>query len=127
MNSSKKALGQVRRLCRMYPKTLTALELVGGVFPLLEQASAINEKIQLLVNQLAREDLERLSRAAHQVLDEHDGLAGAEGFRLGAVAFDPEKGSSRAVFDDRLIPSEFVKELKRVLEKPRSAGSSAAG
>ena len=119
------AMNEICKLCRAYPRKITAAELVGRVFLLSKPSAGFSERAQSLVDGLEEKDLKSLGQAVRQVLDELEQQGAAE-YSLGAIAFDVE-GKGQVVMDNPVIPGKFVTELKRVLEQTKSVGSSAAG
>jgi hypothetical protein len=122
MDSTKKILAQVSQLCRKSPVILTAAELVGRTFLLLGDGG-IRDKVRVLVEGLHKTDLLKLAQAAQEV---DVSYRGADGFKLGSV-YVKEEGAGGISFDDPVIPTGFVRELKRALELTQTPGASAAG
>ncbi len=118
-------MNEICKLCRAYPRKITAAELVGRIFLLSKPLAGLSERAQFLVDGLEEKDLKSLGQGVRQVLDELEQQGAAE-YSLGAVAFDVE-GKGQVVMDNPVIPGKFVRELKRVLEQTKSVGSSAAG
>jgi hypothetical protein len=111
MRSAKPSIEQVRSLCRHYPAKVTACELVGKTYLILNERPAGKELTALLVEQLRPNELGKLIAAAAEVFRACDSFSTVQGFELGAVSFPGEGESSKLALDERFIPAEFVKAL----------------
>jgi hypothetical protein len=67
VDAAKKALGQIRTLCRAYPGQLTAVEVVGKVYLVLEEEPAVQDKTPFLLAQLSPKEFAKLVDAAREV------------------------------------------------------------
>jgi hypothetical protein len=111
MKSAKKVFGQVRALCRCYPAQITAHEIVGKTYLILDKEPEIPQKTVFLADHLSPKELAKLIAAAREVFTAYDSFSAVDGFKLGAVVFASEKDSSSIAVDDRLVPGKFVKQL----------------